>query len=305
MIARKITQKEGIVNKKKLNDLDLIASIDTLAIVTPEVSQVEPDATDYINKCITNLPRDSSKPTRFTYIINPNKTIAGELYTHSQFESVFNGMLNAMEITQYHKSRVDFRVDSYQDNYDELLKLNKCIILLLALNHNVNNRYQSFDPLLLDNLTVRIQNDYFEAENYNKGRQSPDGIVKNRLELRTKGQRSDKPISALVAAWEQRLDASVAGYDDLQSQCNNALYQKWQAENGVRVKCLSEFLRKYQDNIFCRKQLIAFFELLNHDSPTKAADNFKRSNCVEFFTVRDIKDYIQLVKKSLQNYLQS
>lgn len=299
----KLIQKEGNMYKKKLKELELIASIDTMAIATHELSQQEPEETTYINKCITNLAKDGSRPTRFTYIINPNKTTAGEILRYSDFESVFQDILEAMEIREYHKCRVDFRIDSMQDNYNELLKLNKCLILLLAYKYNINNRYQSFDPLLLDDLTIRIQNDYIEAENYNKGIQSPDGDVKNRLELRTKGQRKDKPVSDMITAWATKLDACVSVYGELQDQCNLALFKKWQNEKHGRVKSLSEFLRKYQDNIFCRKQLIGFFQMLNHGNAIKAADNFKRSNSIEFFTTKDIKDYIWLIKKSLQNYL--
>lgn len=289
------------MNKKKLKNIKLKASIDTLSIVSPEVSAKQPETADYINetKVIQNSKSDI---TRFQYIINPNKTESGEVYHYTIFVKVMEGILSDMEITQYYRNRVDFRVDSYQDNYNELLKLNKCIILLLSLRYKVKNRYQSFDPLSLDSLTIRIQNKYFEAENYNKAIEEPEGEVKNRLELRSKYIKRNKDIPALVNDWSIKLDSLVDYYGELQSRCNQELLRRWYLEKGTQVKSVSEFVRKYQDNIFCRKQLISFYNMVGVANPFKAADNFKAKNKIEFFSLNDIKHYLKVVSNALQNY---
>ncbi|MFZ2537884.1 MAG: hypothetical protein WAX04_03155 [Oscillospiraceae bacterium] len=90
-------------------------------------------------------------------------------------------------INSYRIARFDLANDSLENSYMELHKLNKCICLLVALANRMTNRYESTDPLTFEHLTTRVQNDYYECENYNKGIESlHTSPVYNRLEIRTK-----------------------------------------------------------------------------------------------------------------------
>lgn len=292
----------GILNKKKLDNAELKTSIDTLSIISPELSIQTKETASYINnaRIMQNLSHDI---THCQYVINPNKAGKGELYGYSEYSEVMEYILSDMNISQYYRNRVDFRIDSRQDNYNELLKLNKCVILLLSLRYKVKNRYQSFDPLTFDNLTIRIQNQYFEAENYNKAIEEPNGDIKNRLELRSKSISHNKPIPVLAQEWVNKLDATIECYQELQDRCNIELLKRWNIEKHNQVKTMSEFIRKYQGNIFCRKQLTAFLEAIGIDNPVKAADNFKHRNHVEYFSLNDIKAYHKKIVSSFDEFL--
>lgn len=69
---------------------------------------------------------------------------------------------------------------------------------------------------MLDSLTVRVQNQYFEVENYNKELEEPGGNVINRLELRRKRIRKGTTCSELITSWIMRLNSLPAYYSQLQ-----------------------------------------------------------------------------------------
>jgi hypothetical protein len=288
------------MQKGKLKNVNLAASIDTLSIISPQAAQIDTEV-EYLND-IKTIKGGRFQEERYQYIINPNNTVSGELSTYGEYLAAIHEILAEMGITMYYKNRVDFRIDSKEDNFNELLKLNKCIILLLSMKYDVKNRYQSYDPLSLENLTIRIQNKYFEAENYNKAYEEPGGVVKNRLELRSKSMRKDYCIPELIEKWSKRLDDLPKYYDILQDKCNTELAARWQKEKGNRAKGVFEFVRKYQDNIFCRRQLINFFRMTGEKDPVKSADNFKQNNRIEYFSLKDIEHYIKMVSQALNLY---
>jgi hypothetical protein len=293
------------LNKNKLNNIVLRSGIDTFSIITPEKSQTSLALlvpVDYIsNEKIFQNSKDNI--TRFQYVLNPNKTIVGEVYSYKKFIEVLEYILNEMQITDYYKNRVDFRVDSFQDDYDELLKLNKCIILMFSLRYKIKNCFQSFNPLTFEKLTIRIQNQYIEVENYNKKVQEPDGDVKNRLEFRSKSISKQKEIPDLINTWINKLDDLADCYKELQDRCNVGLVERWNIEKNTEVKTISEFIRKYQGSIFCRRQLVDFLEKIKMNNPSKVADNFKVRNKIEYFSLQDIKMYLKKVETSLLKYL--
>ena len=290
------------MNKSKLANISLQAGIHTFNMESCQLS-VKTEMEAIYLKSIRETPNKYSNIAKYSYIINLNNTERGNLTKYNQFEDMFIYCLDDMEISEYYIRRCDFRIDSYND-FNELLKLNKCIVLMLSLKYSVKNRYQSKDPLLLEDLTIRIQNTRIECEYYNKMIESNGkDKVKSRLEFRSKAIGRDKDIPTLVVDWIKRLDNLTDYYDKLQSECNKNLKERWELEKGVKVKSISEFLRKYEENIFCRKQLIGFLNLVSVTNASKFADNFKYANKIEYFSEKDLRLYIALIQKSLQDYL--
>lgn len=278
--------------------MKLQASIDTFSIVSSELSKLNGEKSPYINSDVR-----LTNNNKYLYRLNANKKAYKEIFDLSEFEQVYIQIIQEMELVDYHKTRVDFRIDCYQDNYNELLKLNKLIILLLIMRYQIRNKYQSIDPLTLEILTIRIQNNYIECENYNKNIQS-NGTdnAKNRLELREKSIRDDESITTLIERWCKRLSKLPTYFEELQITCNTILVNKWYEEKEIKVKSLSEFIRKYQENIFCRQQLIEFYKLLGFKNPSKKADNFKQRNQIEYFSINDVNTYIQIIQISLREF---
>lgn len=293
-------QKGAHMRSNKIRDLNLTASVDTLSIVSPEISQANPNELPWVTRVFIRQNGYSDR-TNYEYRFNLNN-IAGEIYSLPQFEQTLSTAMDAMGISEYRYIRIDFRINSEVNAYEEYLKLNKCLLLLFTLKYRVKNRYQSIDPLMLDSLTVRVQNQYFEVENYNKELEEPGGNVINRLELRRKRIRKGTTCSELITSWIMRLNSLPAYYSQLQENCNKAIYDKWLAFDNKEGVSFSQFIWKYEQNIFSRRQLIKLFELNGSKNPEKAADHFKRRRKIEFFSEHDLRAYIALIVQALEAY---
>ena len=79
-------------------------------------------------------------------------------------------------------------------------------------------------------------------------------------------------IFALVTGtWIQ---IQTPGYTQLQENCTNAIYDKWLAFDNKEGVSFSQFIWKYEQNIFSRRQLIKLFELNGSKNSEKAADHW-------------------------------
>ena len=295
------------MNKDRLNKMrNMSCGIHTINIATNDIICC---SSDRVRECIkTDKDKVNSATGEIIYkaIINPNK-LNGYINTYEDLQKVFSAIIQEMGISNYRIARADFAVDSFEDNYNELHKINKCICLLLAVAYHIKNRYESTDPLSLKHLTTRIQSEYLECENYNKDIESDHtSPVYNRLEFRSKAiLKVRKDIPALVDDWCRRLEYSINCFDKLQNECNDYLIQRWNKERGIQVKSTSEFLRKYQDNIYTSRQIANFYSRLNYDKPESKAKNFKRYNSIEYFSLNELKSYTAIIRKALRRYIEA
>jgi hypothetical protein len=263
---------------------------------------------DRLQNCIKVKKNEMNLETgeiEFRGIINPNKWEDRFIYTYDDFQRVLNEIMQELGLTEYHFSRIDFALDYFKDSYTELYKIHKCICLLLSIEYKLENRYESIDPLLLHKLTIRAQSEYFEFENYNKDIESNhQSNVFNRLEFRSKALRKvHKDIPTLLSDWIKRLDKLPDVYERLQKRCNLALIHMWNSANGVEVKGLPEFTRRYGNNIFSKYQLLDLYSKIGIENPESRVKNFKRYNSIEFISVTDLKVYIEKLKQAMAEYL--
>ena len=234
--------------------------------------------------------------------INPNKYSGEYISSLSTFQEVMDSMLAWLGITDYELTRVDFRIDSMEDNFDDYLKLNKLIALLLAKKMNLKNRYQSYDPLLLDNLTIRVQNEYLEFENYNKKLESSgNDPVCNRIELRSKSLlKNPKEFSELLNIWIERLRSLPAFYEFVQADCNDALFKKWnQQSTSINM---TSFVKKYEENIYTSRQLRQLCEWIGSKNPVNFAKAVKQRYALQFYKETDIISYIEALSHALLEF---
>lgn len=293
------------MNSKKLDKMqNSCCGVHTLSIATNDIICCDSDKGRQCIKTDKNKVNPVTGEITYKAIVNPNKW-SGLVTTYDDLQNVLTEITQEIGIKEYRIARADFAVDCFEDNYDELHKLNKCICLLLAIAYHLKNRYESVDPLSIEHLTTRVQSEYMECENYNKNIESDNtSPVYNRLEFRSKANlKTKKDIPDLVQDWCNRLDKAVNYFDNLQNICNDYLIIRWNKEKDIKVKSISEFIRKYQDNIYSSKQLINFYSRLGFDKPKSKAKNFKRYNHIEYLSLRDINIYIGSIKKSLKAYV--
>ena len=288
------------MNKEILKNINIYVGIDTLQVRSDSESKLTHSEAPYINKTIC-LNADTGA---YSYRLNPDKANDNlNIYNYGDYERICSVMINEMGLENPVKTRIDFRVDSFDNNYAQLEKLNKLIILLLAQCYTLHNRYQSKDPLTLDSLCIRVQSDRLEVENYNKGIQEPMGEVKNRIEFRSK-KLSDtdfykEPTEFLK--WCSRLDKAVTkeNYLQLQNTANFYLVQQYKQEKIENATLtLNEFLHQYRSNIWTRQQLINFFTEIGCKNPIEQAKAYKRRKEIEFFTFKDLRFYIDKIKQA-------
>lgn len=273
--------------------------VDTIQIKSKTAIEFDSDLYPFIH---ADIVRKSDGSYSY-YILNPDKAYQTSIYNSTDYNNSLNYMLDSIALDEPIKSRVDFRFDSFDDNYNELLKLNKLVVLLIANKYKITNRYQSYDPLTNEALTIRIQSKYIEAENYNKGLQEPDGLVKNRLELRSKSLTADIAENEKefreFEKWCVRLDKAITAdnFNDLISRINISLVDRFKDWRKLKGHTLSNFITQYENCIFTSRQLENLLTLLNKKGLTsisnckESAKKYKKRYGLEFFSLNDLNAY--------------
>ena len=111
------------MKKEKLNAIQLFSGVDTLEIRTEK--EIEPKGqADFVPKeC-----RKNNKSGAYFYKLNPDKYSGTQIYNRTAFVNAVNGMCDYLQISNATITRIDFRFDSFQDDFEELEKLNKFLI---------------------------------------------------------------------------------------------------------------------------------------------------------------------------------
>jgi len=274
---------------------------------------IPPDISDRAKACISKEITYVDKGTGETgtrIILNANKWYGdnGWCKSYVDYRYIYSEILGEIGNIDDTPVRVDFALNFVEDNYDCLHKLHKCICLLAAHKYEMMNKYESIDPLKLEHLTTRVQNEYIEIENYNKKIESSGkSQFSNRLEFRSKALNQTKTrfqsVEKLVDDWIQRCNSFVAEYEPMTMECNRFLLNRWSREQGTIVKDMSEFVRKYQDNIFSLEQLTALYSELGVNNPKGSAKNFIRYNEIEFISKNALTSYFYVIDKSMREYI--
>lgn len=293
-----------------MTELNIYMGIDTLQVRSDSESSIELESVPFISKNVNKTPSGY-----YLYRLNPDKANGGlQIYNSKDYYTVCDYMISALELTNPVKVRIDFRFDSFDDNFNELLKLNSLLELLLDNQYQLNNRYKSNDLLTFEQLTVRIQNKRLEVENYNKGIQEPNGIVKNRLELRSKALTETNSEQCKEYAeflkWCDRLKKAVTkeNFDSLMNDLATMLYVQYLKEHQRRGFTLNKFLYKYSDYIYSNRQLALFYMRCNNISYETAlakGRKYKCQNDIELLTLSNMKQYIKLLVEAGKRFFET
>ena len=290
------------MNKNELTELKnegIFMGIDTI-----EVRSNTPTPYNNIDKqFMRKIERRDTNTESYTYILNPDTANSNiPIYDCSTYYNISDYMINSLELTEPTKTRIDFRFDCFNNNYEKYAKLNKLLILLIAYKYNLLNIYESTNPLILKPLTVRAQNTRLEVENYNKALESPNDIVKNRLEFRSKqlynnDNESIKEYSEFKK-WCERIQESITpeNYKALQDSLNTALYGNYLIEQQeTRNFSVNEFLYEYRNSIFTSKQLADLYKRMGYNDPEQSAKKYIKRKGAVLFSLKDLKIYTDIL----------
>ena len=286
----------------KLDNINLKAGIHTVSIRSRTLSPLKRQDVPWLTSVFT--PQGS--PWHI-YKLNLNHMGGGDIWSLAEFEILIQQAAHIMELDSWEYVRVDFRLDQYIDNYDELRKLNRLLITGLSIMCGMGNRFESDDFLTENQLTITAKGQRLEVENYNKALQEPTNPAKNRLEVRTLrvyefGTKKD--LYHLIEDWKDRLQQVVDNFDKVQDECNRNLLKRYQKETAIKsIRKLSDFIWLHQSKIYCRPQLVKLLEALGARNPDKAANNYKsRIKGLEYFCKADLKAYVDKISQSLTVY---
>ena len=299
------------MNKNKLDTLQFKAGIHTVSIRSKQASRLHKEDVSWIgDEQARSYPlKDGTRTTWYIYKLNLNKLVApDEIWSLQQFSQLIRQATQAMGLESWQYTRIDMRFDIYEGEYEKHLKFMKLLVLLIAQRYGLNNRYQSFDPLTFLSETVRAQNNSFQVEFYNKKLESPGYPAKSRLELRAcrvYGYAA-QGTKNLIAEWGFRLKRSIAGYETLQKTCNECLLRRWEVDRKAgAVRSRNDFIRRYQENIYSKRQLVELLEALGCENPKKSAENIKSREKLEFFTQKDLETLLNKLIDSMKVYFET
>lgn len=292
------------MKKNKLNDYYLTGSIHTLAIKSQDIIEnVLPEVSDCI-KSSYQLKNDDMTST----IINPNK-MNGDILSYSQFQSVMNMIVEQSGVNDYEVVRVDFRLDSYDENhYKDYAKLHKYIIAALAVTYSVRNSYRTTNLFNQKQLSIAIKNRYFEAESYDKAYESNyTDMAQSRLELRSKNGIDGDLKQQFIKDWDRRLDKSINNLLAVQQRYNDELIRIYKEDKEAfprKFTSVKEFLMQYQDCIFSKEQLINLLSELEGvcKNPKTYAENYKKRYGIEYISQRDVLIAVKEIKRAMNQF---
>ena len=292
------------MSAKELLSIGIVAGIDTLEVISDE-SKADLSVLPFV--------RTKSKlrlsDNRYQYVLNPDKCNGNRtILTVSEYYQVYDTMIEKMQLNRPNLSRVDFRFDRYEGEYTDHLKLNTALLLLLAQEYKCRNRYESTDLLTGEELTIRLQNKYFEAEYYNKNQQSPNEGISSRLELRSKCLADGSDEVEELEFWFIRIEKAVTGskYKDLLKTINQYLLLRYENEKRTDPTIKpNEFLFEHRARIFSRSQLAELYAKFGYSNPDEAAKKFITRRNVETVSYSAIEKYIRHLRIAADTFINS
>lgn len=291
---------------RRTEDTTGIICVDTIQINTYQTPAQQTDGlhTEAKQNISTGLLR---------LIINPN--------THAHTDIIDNAnqsitscidVLAQADISDYTVSRLDFAYNMFNTGaFKYFEKLNRLFLMMIANQYSDDNLIFVYDQL--NQLkSAKIINQYFDAENYDKNREEPDGAITNRLEFRLKRLRAKNIDEAYTAAYNRfikLIDKCITrrNYDAVMEKCTmQLLTQLANQTEETRHKTVEKVLFKEREQlIFNAEQLTIFYGAIDKHEPRRKAQTFMRLNNVERISYTMIKDYANQLKKAAKKFIKS
>ena len=296
------------MNKAKLDNYSPTASIHTVQINSQQLPTVAAGDRAFI-KTYCKLDNRSGEITSRN-IINPHNFTTEELLSYSQFTETMHEITAQTGLDEYSYSRIDIRLDSYEDNYSEYFKLNCLLLGLFSMIYKFKNDEPTVSAGLYtrDECGVYVKNQTIAIDYYNKKKESRDRYpCKARLEFRELRANGKTP-EQIAACWYSRLDRLLVNFEALQTKCNKKLfthYENWLAVNdadNTNRDLLTAFIRENKSVIFTKRQLEVFCKMCGVKSPESRAKNIKKTCGIECFSANNVQTYINIVKESIAKY---
>jgi hypothetical protein len=281
----------------------MYASIHTVEIR----SEQTPDFSEADESLITKkrLVKDERTGKITNYIVvNPNNYYEGEddeVWCYSDFEDVMTDFTETLKLHDREYSRIDIRVDCYEDRYLEYFKLNSLLTGLLSNKFTFRNNEStiSMGQKTRFKNSVYLKGRLWDIEYYDKKKESQDKFpCKARLEFRLRlNRQTRKAIPDVVALLFDRLENLDTYYDECLENFNNHLYThyKWVEEHEPlkgRKDNVTPYVKENQDAFFSRKQIREFCKMCEIKNYEGRANDIVRRTGIELISRKNVREYI-------------
>lgn len=289
-------------------NFELISGIDTLEITSPSYVIGEyPFITHDSSRRITQTDGEE----KYRYRFNPNNTLI-DVSTFDGYKMAFDYMIKTSGVKSPVKTRIDYCFDTYKGNYSDTFKRDKLLLLLIAIQYDLDNRYESIDMLTAEKKTLRVANQRIEVEAYNKALQEPHGYIKSRLEFRSKklydeDAEESKELRELDK-WFIRIANSTTStnFDRLVHELNVNLILRYHEEVSKKsITTSTEFVTKYADFIFSTRQLVDLYRRMGYKNPNSQASKYKKAHKIEFFSLNDMRKFAKAIRNSAALFVET
>lgn len=283
--------------------------IDTVAIKTDinnikDFTKVNNDRYDFINRIGDNFDNSEMKlkinlHTKYGEC-NINKLDINNKVLVESLESI-----GICDMDKVKLDRIDIALDT--NDYDFNVDFKKLLFAfeLLTVKRKKASRWYTTNLNTYKANTIKLYDSRYEVEIYNKSEESKGTHpYKTRIEFRYK--RLTKDIADTVDFVAKTLD-TVEELDKhlpmLEGITSNKLISLWEVEQ-YQVKSFSEFVRKYNQYFYTLNILKVVYKASGlKGSYTNWIRDFRKTNNIEFYTTKDIKQIKQAMKKSLKQYI--
>lgn len=291
------------------NKVEFKSVIDTIAIRTDinnveDFTRVNNENYEYINKLY-----DSFDNSQMTLKVNLH-TKFGEMVLDNvkKYNSALNSSLaelGVLNLNEVELNRIDIALDTNDYTMQKDFKKMLFAYELLTIKHKKSDRWYTTNLNTLERNTIKLYDSRFELEIYNKAKVSNNmHPYQTRIEFRYKRLNKDLKESDVyldkVAEKVKEMDGKLLQLEDNMSKRLIKLYQA----DKDNVKSFSEFVRKYNDYFYTLNILKNVYkESGMRGSYKNWLDTFRKTNTLEFYTAKDIKELQKAMIKSVKSYM--
>lgn len=291
------------------NKAEFKSVIDTIAIRTDinnvkDFTVVNNENYEYINKLT-----DSFDNSQMMLKVNLH-TKYGEMVLDNvkKFNTALEESLNDMgviEMSNVELTRVDIALDTNNYTMQQDFKRMLFCYELLTIKHKRDDRWYTTDLNTLQRNTIKLFGDRFELEIYDKAKASNNmHPFSTRIEFRYKRLNKDIADNEIyLKKTIDKIEEMNGKLLQLEENMSKRLIKLYQADKD-NVKSFSEFVRKYNDYFYTLNILKEVYKNSGMRGSYKNwLDTFRKTNTLEFYTAKDIKELQKAMKKSVKTYM--
>lgn len=295
--------------KMTKNKVEFATVVDTVAVKVDinnlnDFTIVSNDNYDYIERL-----SDSFDNSQMALKVNLHNKY-GEMTLNSlkKYSCALNSSiaeLGVLNLNEVELNRIDVALDTNSYTMQKDFKKMLFAYELLTIKHKKSDRWYTTNLNTLERNTIKLYDSRFELEIYDKAKVSNNmHPFSTRVEFRYKRLNKDlKESNVYLNKVMDKIKEMDGKLLQLEENMSKRLIKLYQADKDS-VKSFSEFVRKYNDYFYTINILKEVYKSAKlKGGYSNWLRDFRRSNQLEFYTAKDIKELQKAMLKSVKTYM--